>query len=143
VKFTFPTKLPWTTRGTNTFIFTKSRKFRKLIFKNVLWFLGICAVNSVTALSLDNSTTHNFKLDQDCYTIALADCSSSSRFIVGIKMNTVNSTLVSYDDSDYFFDFDNNKKCQFQYYGFVERAYIESEQCDGHDSRKLNHKSIR
>ncbi|KAL5242146.1 hypothetical protein ACI65C_009556 [Semiaphis heraclei] len=68
VKFTFPTKLPWTTRG-------------------------ICAVNSVTALSLDNSTTHNFKLNQDCYTIALADCSLSSRFIVGIKMNTINSTL--------------------------------------------------
>lgn len=68
IKFTFPTKLPWTTRG-------------------------ICAVNSRTALSLDNSTTHNFKLDQDCYTIALADCSSSSHFIVGIKMNTINSTL--------------------------------------------------
>jgi len=57
--------------------------------------LGICALNSVTALSLDNSTTHNFKLNQDCYTIALADCSLSSRFIVGIKMNTINSTLVS------------------------------------------------
>lgn len=49
----------------------------------------------MTALSLDNSTTHNFNLNQDCYTIALADCSLSARFIVGIKMNTVNSTLVS------------------------------------------------
>lgn len=56
---------------------------------------GLCAVNSITALSLDNSTTHNFNLNQDCYTIALADCSLSARFIVGIKMNTVNSTLVS------------------------------------------------
>lgn len=60
-----------------------------------LIILGICAVNSVTALSLDNSTTHNFKLDQDCYTIAVADCSSSARFVVGIKKNTISSTLVS------------------------------------------------
>lgn len=49
----------------------------------------------MTALSLDNSTTQNFKLDQDCYTIAVADCSPLARFIVGIKMNTVNGTLVS------------------------------------------------
>jgi len=59
--------------------------------------LGICAVNSATALSLDNSTTHNFQLNRDCYTIAVADCSSSARFIVGIKMNNNNSTLVSYN----------------------------------------------
>lgn len=57
--------------------------------------IGICAVNSKTALSLDNSTTHDFKLDQDCYTIAVADCSPSARFIVGIKMDTINATLVS------------------------------------------------
>jgi len=62
---------------------------------NCMLILGICAVNSVTALTLDNSTTNNFNLNQDCYTIAVADCSSSAYFIVGIKMNTSDSTLVS------------------------------------------------
>jgi len=94
VKFTFPTKLPWTTRGEYLIVLSNANlDVQKVNLKCVV--LGICAVNSVTALSLDNSTTHNFKLNQDCYTIALADCSSLSRFIVGIKMNTINSTLVS------------------------------------------------
>ncbi|XP_050428218.1 uncharacterized protein LOC126838118 [Adelges cooleyi] len=67
-KFTFPTKLPWTTRG-------------------------ICAVNEKTVLNLDNSTTHNFDLNQDCYSIALADCSTATRFVVGIRKTPTNSTL--------------------------------------------------
>ncbi|XP_050534022.1 uncharacterized protein LOC126901548 isoform X2 [Daktulosphaira vitifoliae] len=67
-KFTFPTKLPWTTRG-------------------------ICAVNTKTVLTLDNSTTHNFDLNQDCYTIALGDCSNATRFVIGIKINPITSLL--------------------------------------------------
>ncbi|KAI5712531.1 hypothetical protein M8J75_009078 [Diaphorina citri] len=62
LQFSFPAKLPWTTRG-------------------------ICAVNSNFLLTIDNATVKSYDLKSDCYSILLADCSINSQFVMGIKKN--------------------------------------------------------
>ncbi|KAL1464421.1 hypothetical protein WDU94_004070 [Cyamophila willieti] len=63
LQFSFPAKLPWTTKG-------------------------VCAASSKYLLTIDNATVGNYDLKPDCYTILLADCSSLSQFALGIKKNS-------------------------------------------------------
>lgn len=62
-QFSFPSKLPWTTRG-------------------------MCAVNSKHLLTIDNTNVKTYDLKSECYSILLADCSVNSQFVLGIKKNT-------------------------------------------------------
>lgn len=46
-------------------------------------FLGLCAVNSGSVLTLDNATIPSTLTD--CYTLAVADCSKDAQFSIQVK----------------------------------------------------------
>ncbi|KAK7605209.1 hypothetical protein V9T40_007067 [Parthenolecanium corni] len=67
ISFTLPAKLPWTTQGE-------------------------CVINSNRVLKFDNGTIQEFAQSTKCYSLAVADCSSTSQFIVGLKKISADST---------------------------------------------------
>lgn len=68
-QFSFPSKLPWTTRG-------------------------MCAVNSKDLLTIDNTVVNTYDLKSDCYSILIADCSPLAQFVLGIKKNSIFKDLI-------------------------------------------------
>lgn len=68
-QFSFPSKLPWTTRG-------------------------MCAVNYKDLLTIDNTVVNTYDLKSDCYSILIADCSPLAQFVLGIKKNSIFKDLI-------------------------------------------------
>lgn len=61
----------------------------------IVRFLGICVVNSRKVLNFDNATVLEYKQKSNCYSIAVADCSSNSQFVVGLKRLNESDVLVN------------------------------------------------
>lgn len=79
------------------------KKKLSLVIKNILDILfyfftytGQCVINSNKILNFDNGTILAYQQKSNCYSIAVADCSLNSQFIVAVKKSPfISNSLVN------------------------------------------------